>query len=231
MEVDAGLSNFAKAFLQLGIVGIFGPKVGIGCNHTIERHDFTRSDFVHHLKPHTNILWLAFLDGAITKLGVVGGRDFLNIEQDALVADDIVGHIMHIVNSHIVTNVARGNATVGNAHRHTKVVVLQHLAADATDAYLTEEMVVMHHVGVELVRHPNVFPIRSGVAVFHQTFNFIGMQTSPTTSRLFHLLVAVVIFVMPVQVLLINEVLVNPVIIYDCYFIHLFFVSIYLVFN
>ena len=53
------------------------------------------------------------------------------------------------------------------------------------------------------------------------------MQVPPTSCRLFHLLVAVVVFVMPVmQVLLIDEVLVYPVIIYDSYFIHLFIVDL-----
>ena len=59
------------------------------------------------------------------------------------------------------------------------------------------------------------------------------MQVPPTTLRFFHLLVAVVVFVVTVvQVLLVDEVLVNPVVVNDSYFIHLcLLVFIYLVFN
>ena len=159
VEVDAGLGDFLEAFLQLGVVGIFRPKVGIGRDHAIKRQDFTAPDFVHHLKPHTHIFGLAFLDGAVAEFGVVGGRDFLNVEEDTSIANDVVGHVMHIVDGHIIADVARNDAAVGNTDRHTKVVILQHLTVDATDAHHAEEMVVVHHVGIELVRHPNVVPI------------------------------------------------------------------------
>ena len=106
MEVDAGLGDFLETLLKLGVIGIFGPKVGIGSDHAIERQNLAAPDFVHHLKPHTHILRLAFLDGAIAKFGVVGSGNLLDVEKYGLVANDVIGHIMHIVDGHIVADVA-----------------------------------------------------------------------------------------------------------------------------
>ena len=106
VEVDAGLCDLLEAFLQLGVVGVFGPEVGVGRDHTIKGQDATRADLVHHLEPHAHVLGLAFLDGAVTELGVVGGGDLLDIKENGAVADDVVGHVMHVVDGHVVADVA-----------------------------------------------------------------------------------------------------------------------------
>ena len=159
MEVDTGLGDFLEAFLQFGVVGVFGPEIGIGCDHAVEGQDLTAADFVHHLKPNAHILRLTFLDGAVAELGVVGSGDFLDVEQDAAVTDDVVGHVMHIVDGHIVADVAGDDAAVGDAHGHTQVVVLQDFTCHAADAHHAKEVVVAHHGGVEDVGHPDVIPV------------------------------------------------------------------------
>ena len=223
MEVDTGLSDFLEAFLQFGVVSVFRPKVSIGGNHAIERQNLAAPDFVHHFQPHAHILRLAFLDDTIAELGVVGSGKFVDVEKDGPVADDVVGHVMYIVDGHVVADVARDDAAVGDADRHAQIVVLQHFVVHPSDAHHAEEVVVAHHVGIKLIGHPNVIPIGCRIAVLHEAFNLIGTQMPPTVKGFPHLQIAVIVFIVTVmQILLVNEIFVYPVVIYDCYFIHLF---------
>ena len=106
VEVDAGLGDILEALLQFGIICVFCPKVSVGCNHAIEGQNATGADFVHHLEPYAHVFGFTFLDGAVAKFGVVCGGDLLNVEEDASVTNDIVGHIMHVMDSHIIADIA-----------------------------------------------------------------------------------------------------------------------------
>ncbi|OPZ96510.1 MAG: hypothetical protein BWY72_01620 [Bacteroidetes bacterium ADurb.Bin416] len=46
---------------------------------------------------------------------MVGGVHFLNVEQDGIVAYDVMGQVVHIVDGHIVADVAGNNEAVGDA--------------------------------------------------------------------------------------------------------------------
>ena len=94
---------------------------------------------------------------------------------------------MHIVDGHVVTNVARNDAAVGDTNGHAQVVVLQHFVVHPSDAHHAEEVVVAHHVGIKLVGDPNVIPIGSRVAVLHEAFNLVGTQMPPAAFGFFHL--------------------------------------------
>ena len=165
--------------MQRLVVDIFCPQVGIGGDHAVKRQDPATAVFVHHLQPHTHVLGLAFLDDAVAELGVVGGADLLDVEEDALVADDVVGHIMHIVDGHVVADVARDDATVGDAHWNAKIMVLEDLVGHATDTAQSKEMVVADHAGVEFVGHHDLIPIGCRVAVFYQLLDLVGMKVTP----------------------------------------------------
>ena len=211
--VECVVGDVEQPLLQLLVVHVFGPKVGVGGNHAVERQDTPSAVLVHHLKPHSHVLRLPLLDDAVAELGVVGGGDFLDVEQDALVADDVVGHVVDVVDGRVVADVTRDDAAVGDAHRHTQVVVLQNLVGHPTDPAHPEEMVVADHVGVELVGDPDVVPVGGRVAVFHQAFDFVGMEMTPPRRRFLHLLVTIEVLVMPiVEILLLDEVFVDSVV-------------------
>ena len=213
VDIDAGLGDLLEALLQLGVVGVFGPEVGVGRGHPVEGHDLAASDLVHHFEPDAHILGFALLDGAVAELGVVGGGDLLNVEEDAAVADDAVGHIVDVVDGHVVADVAGDDAAVGDADRHAQVVVLEHVSGDASDAHHPEEVVVAHHRGVELVGDPDVVPVGGGVVVEDEAFDFVGAEVPPPAFGFLHLLVAVVVFVVTVmQILRVYEILVDPVV-------------------
>ena len=144
---------------------------------------------------------------------MVGGADLLDVEEDTLVADDVVGHVMHIVDGHIVADVARNDAAVGDAHRNAKIMVLEDLVGHASDTAQPKEMVVADHAGIELVGHHDLIPVGRRIAVFHQLLDLVGMKVTPTRNRMFYLLVTIVILIMSiVEILLIDEVFVDPIV-------------------
>ena len=187
MLVEGIVGDVEKTLLQRFVIDIFGPKIGISSDHAVEGQDFSSAVLVHHLQPYPHVFRLSFLDDAVAELGVVGGGDFLNVEEDALVTNDVIGHVMHIMDGRVVADVAGYDAAVGDAYRNSKIVVLKYFVSHFSDSAHPEEMVVADHVGVECVGNPDFVPIGCCIAVFHQPFNLIGMQMTPPVGWFFYL--------------------------------------------
>ena len=144
----------------------------------------------------------------------------MNVEKDTVVANDIVRHIVDVVNGAIVAYVARHYAAVRDAYRHTQVVILKCSVLDGSYPHQAKETVVLHKVGVELVCDHDVVPTRGGVAVLDKALHLIGTEMPPNLRRRLRLFVPIIIFISPIEILLIDEVLEYPVVLYYCYFIH-----------
>ena len=211
--VDALLGDLFEPLLQTGIVGELGPQVGVGGNHAIEGEDGATAILVHHLQLHAHLFGLTLFHHAVAELGVVGGRKLLDVEKDAAVADNVVGHVVDVVDGHIVADVAGDDTAVGDTYGHPEIMELQNLVAYTTDTHHPEETVVANHAGVEIVSHPDVVPVGGRVAVEHQPLDLVRTQMPPAAFGLLHLLVTVEILVVTVmQVFGINEVLIDSVV-------------------
>ena len=139
---------------------------------------------------------------------MVGRRHFVDIEEDAAVADDVMCEIMHVVDGDVIAYVARDDAAVSDADRHFQIVILQHLVLDAAYADKPEKPVVFNEPRVKFVSDENLIPVGGCVAVLDETLHLVGMKMTPAFFRLFHLFVAETELALAVKILLVNEVFV-----------------------
>jgi hypothetical protein len=92
-------------------------------------------------------------------------------------------------------------------------MVLKNFVGNVTDTAKTKEVVVTNHVGIKSVGHHDFVPIGSGIAIFHQPLNLIGMKMPPTPSWFFDLLVTIEILIVSiVEVFLVDEVFVDSIV-------------------
>ena len=137
----------------------------------------------------------------------------MNVEKNASVANDIVSHVVYIVDGGVVSDVARNNTAIGNTYGDAEIMILKDLVGDASDTAQPEEMVVADHVGIEGIGHHDLIPVGRRVAVLHQSFDLIGTKVTPTIDWFFDLLVAIEILIMSiVEVFLVDEVFVYSVV-------------------
>src|SRR5574344_1238775 len=174
--VETFLSDLFQPLLKFRISAIFRPKIRVGGDHAVEWQYAPSAVLVHHFEPYPHVFWLSFLDDSVAELRMVGGGQLMDVEQDAAVADDVVCHVVYVMNGHIVADVARDDDAVGDAYGKAQVVVLKGFAAHPSDTHHAIETVVSHHSGVKIIGDPDVVPVGGGVAVLHQTLHLIGMQ-------------------------------------------------------
>ena len=134
----------------------------------------------------------------------------MNIKKNTSVTDDVVSHITHAVNSHVIADVARDDGATGNTARHLQIVILKHDSFDGSDTHHTVKTIVFHQIGVEIISDKNGIPTSGSVVVLHKTLDLVGTQMTPAVFRLLDLLISEKVFIVTVfKIFLIDEVLVN----------------------
>ena len=194
-RVERLLGYLAELFEQLPIVAVLGPQVRIAGCHAVERHDAAPAGLVYQIHNDPDFPVLTFLDDAVAELGVVGRVHLVDVQQDHVVADDVVRQVTHVVNGRVVTNVARDNPAVRQSHRNVHVVVFQIHLFQAPYADKPVELAVLHVVGVELVAYQDVIPAVGRVAVLYEDLDLIRPQRADAIRQSGRLDVAKVILV------------------------------------
>ena len=88
-------------------------------------------------------------------------------------------------------------------------MILQHLVLDAAYADKSEKPVVFNESRIKFVGNEYFVPVGGSVAVFDETFHFIGAKMTPTVFRLFNLFVTETKLALAIKIFLVNEVFVN----------------------
>ena len=176
--VELALGDLAQPRQRGRVVAVLGPQVGVGREHAVEGHHAAAAGLVHQVEPDADLLRLALLDDAVAELGVVRGVHLVDVQQDHVVADDEVGQVAHVVDRHVVADVAGDDQAVGDAGRHLQLVVLQHDALQPADPHQPGELAVLDQVRGERVGHQELVPVVAGVAVLHQRLDLVARRAA-----------------------------------------------------
>ena len=113
-----------------------------------------------------------------------------------MIADDEMGQVFHIVDGHVIPDIAGNDQAVADARRQLQIVMLQHPVAHPADPDQPEEVTVFDLPGVKLIGHQKLVPIVGVVSVFDKLFQLIRAQMAPRGKRPGKLAVAKAVFVL-----------------------------------
>ncbi|MPN44383.1 hypothetical protein SDC9_191948 [bioreactor metagenome] len=98
--------QFNQPFHQALVLAIGAPQPCIGADKVLERKHRAPLGLVHDAEPNAHILALALHDHAHAGFAVVGRIQFVDLAEDAPLADDVVGHIGTAVNGAMAADIA-----------------------------------------------------------------------------------------------------------------------------
>lgn len=125
--------------------------------------------------------------------------DFGVVDQNAAIADYIVGDIGAVVYDAVVPYVAGDNLGVRNAGEEVEVMVFQRYLLETTDSHETRKKSVMYKFGREGVGDEDEGPVAASIVVSDEGFQFEGFEASVSIqilARSFELFVADPIFIL-----------------------------------
>src|SRR5258708_38401569 len=107
---------------------------------------------------------------------MLGGSQFVGVDDHHIVADDIVRQVVGIVNAYVISQVATDDRDVIETDGPAQIVEFQVVGIQPADAYQAKEFTVLYQFRGEGVRYEDMVPVGGGIAVSHQHFYFISCQ-------------------------------------------------------
>src|SRR3954467_9322142 len=103
---------------------------------------------------------------------MIGHPKFVYIHNDHFIADNIVSHIINIVDNNIITEIATDNSAIVKTDRHPDIMKRKIERFKFANSYKAKKLAIFYKFRIESIGHKNTIPVVGCIPVTNEHFYF-----------------------------------------------------------